>query len=76
MPSGGYRPGAGRPKKALADKVLEGNPGKRELKVVQFDGPQTPGAELATHGSPPCKKSCREGGPLRLLTGNVHQLTE
>ncbi len=37
MPRGGARPGAGRPKKALADKVLEGNPGKRELTVVQFD---------------------------------------
>jgi len=37
MPRGGARPGAGRPKKALADKVLEGNPGKRELTIVQFD---------------------------------------
>ena len=37
MPRGGARPGAGRPKKALSDKVLEGNPGKRELTVVQFD---------------------------------------
>ena len=45
MPSGGARPGAGRPRKALADKVLEGNPGKRELKVVQFNeshAPKTP----------------------------------
>ena len=37
MPRGGARPGAGRPKKALSDKVLAGNPGKRELTVVQFD---------------------------------------
>ena len=37
MPRGGARPGAGRPKKPLADKVLAGNPGKRELTVVQFD---------------------------------------
>ena len=37
MPRGGARPGAGRPKKPLSDKVLEGNPGKRELTVVQFD---------------------------------------
>ena len=37
MPRGGARPGAGRPKKPLSDKVLEGNPGKRELTIVQFD---------------------------------------
>ena len=26
MPSGGYRPGAGRPRKNIADKKLEGRP--------------------------------------------------
>jgi len=36
MPRGGARIGAGRPKKPLADKVLEGNPGKRELTKLQF----------------------------------------
>jgi len=35
--SGGYRPGAGRPKKALNDKILEGNPGGRDIKVVKFE---------------------------------------
>jgi len=29
----------GRPPKPLADKVLEGNPGKRKLTVVEFPGP-------------------------------------
>ena len=38
MPRGGARPGAGRKKKPLADKILEGNPGKRPLKVVEFYG--------------------------------------
>jgi hypothetical protein len=38
MPRGGARPGAGRPKKPLADKLLEGNPGKRTLTVLKFDG--------------------------------------
>ena len=33
---GGRRPGAGRPKKAFADKILEGNPGKRKPKIVKF----------------------------------------
>ena len=35
---GGARPGAGRKKKPLAEKILEGNPGKRPLKVVEFYG--------------------------------------
>ena len=38
MPRGGARTGAGRPKKALADKLLEGNPGKRGLTQLKFNG--------------------------------------
>ncbi len=33
---GGARPGAGRKKKPLAEKILEGNPGKRDLKKIVF----------------------------------------
>ena len=33
---GGPRPGAGQKKKPLADKMLNGNPGKRKLTVVEF----------------------------------------
>ena len=33
---GGARPGAGRKKKPLADKLMEGNPGKRPNKVLGF----------------------------------------
>jgi hypothetical protein len=36
MGRGGSRQGAGRPKKPLADKILEGNPGKRPLTIVEF----------------------------------------
>lgn len=36
MPSGGARPGAGRPKKPLAEKLIEGNPSKREITVLKF----------------------------------------
>jgi len=36
MPRGGARPGAGRKKKPLADKILDGNPGRRPLKVLEF----------------------------------------
>ena len=45
---GGARPGAGRKPKALADKVLEGNPGKRPLEVVAF-----PAADLTGEEMPP-----------------------
>ncbi|MBQ7797583.1 MAG: terminase [Clostridia bacterium] len=34
MPSGGYRAGAGRPRKPAAQKILEGNPGKRPIEVL------------------------------------------
>ena len=33
---GGARAGAGRPKKPLNEKIIEGNPGKREITVVKF----------------------------------------
>ena len=33
---GGARPGSGRPRKPLADKLLEGNPGKRKPKVLDI----------------------------------------
>jgi len=31
-------PGRGRRKKALAERMLEGNPGRRKLTVVEFAG--------------------------------------
>ena len=37
MPRGGARPGSGRKKKPLAEKILEGNPGRRPLKVIEFN---------------------------------------
>lgn len=36
MARGGSRKNAGRPKKPLDEKLLEGNPGKRQLKVLAF----------------------------------------
>ncbi|GHU73411.1 hypothetical protein AGMMS49992_11870 [Clostridia bacterium] len=37
MPRGGARSGAGRKKKPLFDKLIEGNLGKRPLTTVQFE---------------------------------------
>ena len=36
MTKGGKRVGAGRPRKPLAEKIIEGNPGKRPLYVIDF----------------------------------------
>jgi hypothetical protein len=45
--SGGARAGAGRKKKPLAEKVLEGNPGKRPLTVAAFkDAPALEAADV------------------------------
>ena len=49
---GGARPGAGRKPKALADKIAEGNPGKRALKIVDFSDTVT---DLSGHDMPPPK---------------------
>jgi hypothetical protein len=38
MPRGGARPGSGRKKKPLAEKILDGNLGRRPIKVVDFGG--------------------------------------
>lgn len=37
MPSGGRRPGAGRPRKSATQKIIEGNPGKRPIEIVTFN---------------------------------------
>ena len=37
MQSGGNRTVAGRPKKAAIEKMLNGNPGKPKIEVVNFD---------------------------------------
>ena len=45
---GGARIGAGQKKKPLADKILEGNPGRRKLMVMEF----TDAAELEGEEQP------------------------
>ena len=37
MPSGGPRSGAGRPRKSLAQNLLDGNPSKRPMKVLKLN---------------------------------------
>ena len=38
MQHGGSRIGAGRKKKSATEKLLEGNPGKRPIEIVNFEG--------------------------------------
>ena len=49
---GGARIGAGRKKKALADNIAEGNPGKRKLTVLDFTDSA---ADLEGQSMPPPK---------------------
>ena len=50
---GGARIGAGQKKKALSDKLVEGNPGKRKLTVMEF----TDTADLQGETMPPPRRS-------------------
>ena len=42
---GGARPGAGQKKKPLAEKIQDGNPGKRKMAVLQFPDISGPAGE-------------------------------
>lgn len=48
---GGARPGAGRKKKALSEKILEGNRSKEPLTKLQFDN--LPSGDLKGENMPP-----------------------
>ena len=49
---GGSRVGAGKKKKALVDKLMDGNPGKRKLTVLEFSDT----AKLEGQDMPPPKE--------------------
>lgn len=49
---GGARIGAGRKKKALADNITNGNPGKRKLQILDFTDSA---ADLEGQSMPPPK---------------------
>lgn len=43
MARGGYRANAGRPKKSVTEKIINGNPGKRKIEILEFeDGTELP----------------------------------
>ena len=63
---GGPRPGQGRPKKALMEKVEAGNPGGRKLTMLEI--PELDGADMEGNDMPPVKEflsaTQRNGQPL------------
>jgi hypothetical protein len=69
---GGARPGAGRPRRALAEKVLEGNPGKKPITVVEFPAEDLQGAAM-----PPPKQylSARQQNGQDLIAAGVYEAT-
>jgi len=69
---GGARPGSGPKKKPLAEKVLEGNPGKRPLEVISF-----PAAELEGSEMPPPKEflSARQKDGGHTIALDVYEKT-
>lgn len=70
---GGARVGAGGKKKPIADKILEGNPGKRKLTVVEFEGV----ANLTGQGMPQPREylSARQKGGKDFHAVEIYQKT-
>ena len=54
---GGARIGAGQKKKALSERIVEGNPGKRKLTIIEF----TDTADLQGETMPPPRAIWRPG---------------
>ena len=61
----GPQPGAGgRPKKPLADKIMEGNPGKRKLTVIGFENTADLEGQLMPKPSELLSASQKDGKPF------------
>jgi len=75
MPNGhgGARPGSGQKKKPLADKMLDGNPGKRKLTVVEFsNAAEFQGAEMP---QPSALLSAEQKDGTILQAGEIYKTT-
>ena len=70
---GGARIGAGQKKKALADKIVEGNPGKRKITVMEFSDT----ASLQGEEMPPPRDylAARQKNGKELLAVEIYQRT-
>lgn len=43
---GGARPGSGRKRKSISEKILDGNPGKKPMKRIEFVTTDLPGEDM------------------------------
>ena len=70
---GGARIGAGQKKKALSERIVEGNPGKRKLTVMEF----TDTADLQGETMPPPRDylAARQKNGKELLAVEVYERT-
>ena len=75
MPNGhgGSRPGSGQKKKPLADKMLDGNPGKRKLTVVEF--PNTANLQGSDMPLPRELLSARQKDGRNLEAAEIYMIT-
>lgn len=70
---GGARPGAGRPQKPFADKINEGNPGKRPLQVIEFKNMEDlKGEEMP---KPSRMLSAKQKNGKKLLAASIYKKT-
>lgn len=70
---GGARIGAGQKKKALADNLLEGNPGKRKITILEF--PDT--VDLTGEAMPPPRDylAAKQKNGKELLAADIYRNT-
>lgn len=72
---GGARVGAGQKKKALTDKLLEGNPGRRKLTVMDFSEADITDLQGQTMPPPREYLSAPQKSGKLLLAGDVYENT-
>ena len=70
---GGARVGAGAKKKPLADKIAEGNPGKRALTVIDFDNAAD--LEGQPMPKPSAMLSATQKDGKKLIAADVYEAT-
>jgi len=70
---GGARVGAGAKKKPLADKIADGNPGKRKLTVIEFS--DTPDLEGQPMPKPSAMLSATQKDGKPLIAAEVYEAT-
>ena len=70
---GGARVGAGAKKKPLADKIAEGNPGRRQLTVVNFENTADLEGQPMPKPSAMLSATQKDGKPL--IAAEIYEVT-